>query len=358
MAIIHSTHIPIPHEFDNDLLGYGESLGHGEFHFKLDAATGLRAIVAIHSTLRGPSIGGCRCIEYDNVGDALYDALRLSQGMSYKSAITDLPYGGGKTVLMKPKKIRDREAYFAACGRFINDLGGRYITGMDSGTQIADMEVIARYTSYVTGAGDPALFTAKGVLLGIQAALNFQRGRNTLSGVHVAIQGVGNVGYSLARQLHEAGATLTISDIDLESAQRCAIETGAKIVASGEIYAVDCDVFSPCALGAIINNKTLPLIRASIIAGSANNQLAEPVHGRLLQEKNILYAPDYVINAGGLVHAVAEYENRMGSSTKVDVDAKINGIYDTLMAIFEQAVRDNTATGDVADAMAAEKLRV
>jgi leucine dehydrogenase len=357
MTITHATQIPLPHDFDNNVLDYAESLGHGEFHVKMDPATGLRAIVAIHSTAHGPAMGGCRCIEYDNVGFALYDALRLAQGMSYKAAISDLPYGGGKAVLIKPKQIHDREAYFAAFGRFVNDLGGRYITAMD-------MDVIARHTPYVTSNSlpdgsitDPSGFTAIGVQRGIEAAVKFKLGRDTLEGVHVAIQGTGHVGFLLAKQLHAAGAKLTIADVDELALQRCLTEVNAQVVAPDEIYGVECDVYAPCALGAVINHVTLPLLKAPIVAGSANNQLEEPLYGRFLQEKGILYAPDYVISAGGLIHAVGQYEHTIGSSMKIDVDAKINGIYDTLISIFERAERENLATGDVADAMAAQRLK-
>lgn len=345
------------------IIEYAESLGHGEFHVKLDVTTGLRAIVAIHNTQLGPALGGCRCIEYHNFDEAVRDALRLSQGMSYKAAMASIPHGGGKSVLMKPAHIPDRESYFKAFGRFVEDLGGRYITAMDSGTEVQDMDWIATQTRYITTnslpngeISDPSGFTAKGTLRGIEAAVKYKLDQDTLEGIHVAIQGVGHVGYLLAKMLYEAGAQLTVADVEPMATQRCADEFGATIVSSDIIHMVACDVYAPCALGAIINDHTLPLLSTFIVAGAANNQLAEPRHGRILQERGILYAPDYVINAGGLIHAVEQYEHAMDKEVRINVDDKIDGIYDTLMEVFLRAEHDRMAASDVADKIAISRL--
>jgi len=341
---------------DDELFRYAESLGFGDLHIKFDVATGLQAIVAIHSTKRGPALGGCRFIEYDSVNEAIRDALRLAVGMSYKSAISDLPLGGGKSVLIKPRRPIDREAYFAAFGRFVHELGGRYITAMDSGVEITDMDIISNYTPYVTTIsrhnGDPAPFTALGVLRGIEAAVKFKLQRDNLVGVHVAIQGMGHVGYDLAKRLHALGAKLTICDRKPVAVQRYAVELGAEVVEPERIYEVECDVFAPCALGAILNDQTIPLLKTPIIGGSANNQLAEPRHGQLLTDRGILYAPDYVINAGGLIHAHAEYKN----SSLVAAEQHIMTIYEVLLTIFERATREQKPTSVIADMIAAERL--
>lgn len=339
-----------------DLLRYAENLGFGDLHIKLDPATGMRAIIAIHSTKRGPALGGCRFIEYDSVGDAIYDAIRLAWGMSYKAAMANLPLGGGKAVVLKPKQLTDRDAYFRAFGRFIDELGGRYITAMDSGTEITDMDTIATQTSYVTTTssrnGDPAPFTARGVLRGIEAAVKFKLQRDDLKNLHIAIQGVGHVGYDLAIDLHKYGAKLTVCDRNPAAVQRCVDEFGATAVSLNEIYSVPCDVFAPCALGAILNDDTIPRLTTTIVAGSANNQLAEPRHAQALADRGILYAPDYVINAGGLIHALAEYKN----TSLEETDQQIQHIYDILLTLFERAENEGKPTSVVADMIAQERL--
>lgn len=341
---------------NDELFRYAESLGFGDIHFKFDSATQLCAIIAIHSTKRGPALGGCRCIEYASPGDAIKDALRLARGMSFKAAMANLPLGGGKAVLMKPKQIPDRDAYFAAVGRFVNELNGRYITAMDSGVTTHDMDMIATQTPYVTNLsahnGDPAPFTALGVRRAIEAAVKFKLGRDSLAGLHVAIQGVGNVGYDLAKDLHHLGAKLTVCDRNSSSAQRCADELGATIVDLDAIYSVQCDVFAPCALGAVLNDTTIPLIKASIIVGSANNQLAEPRHAQVLQARDILYAPDYVASAGGLIFAYGEYKNMPDAEARPGIIQ----IYDTLLELFARAERENKTTSEVADIIALERL--
>ena len=343
-------------QLHDELFDYAKKLGINDIHIKFDPETELYAIIAIHSTKRGPALGGCRCIEYHSVTDAIRDSIRLAQGMSFKSAMANLPLGGGKAVLMRPQQITDREAYFSAFGRFVNELGGRYITAMDSGTEITDMDIISTQTNYVTTIsrhnGDPAPFTALGVLRGIQAAIKFKLQRDDLEGIHVAIQGAGHVGYDLARELYKLGAKITVCDRNLIAAQRCVAEFGASIVDLNEIYKIDCDVFAPCALGAILNDETISQIKASIVAGSANNQLAEPSHAALLKAHDILYAPDYVINAGGVIHAYAEYAK---TSTE-EAEQRIWGIYDTLLELFARSKKEDKTTLEIADIIALERL--
>lgn len=339
----------------DEVFQYAKELGFGEVHIKLDPATGLFAIIAIHSTKRGPSLGGCRCIEYPSVTDAIRDVLRLAQGMTYKAAAAELPLGGGKSVLMKPAQISDRKAYFEAFGRFVDELGGRYIAAMDSGTEVADMDAIANTTRFVTNTsdnGDPAPYTALGVLRGIQAVAKFKLNRDMISGLHVAIQGVGHVGYNLAKLLHERGVRLTICDRNPIAAERAMKEFNAEVVSAEKIYSVDCDIFAPCALGAVLNDETIPQIKAGIVAGAANNQLAAPRHSVALWKRGILYAPDFVINAGGLIHALAGYEK----TPDEEANAHIDRIYDTSLTIFERSEREQKCTGEIADIIAAERL--
>jgi len=347
------------HSFDTSLIEYAESLGHGELHFKFDAATGLRAIVAIHSTKRGPALGGCRCLEYPNVGDAVYDAMRLARAMSYKAAITDLPLGGGKTVLLKPKQIIDRKAYFRAYGNFINNLNGRYITAVDSGTTVADMDEVASQTTYATcmtqadgNAADPSPYTAQGVCNGIKAAVKFKLKRESIEGIHVVVQGLGHVGYHLVALLSQLGAKISVCDINPTAVQRCVDEFQATPIANNDVYKTACDVYAPCALGATLNDESLNTLNTQIVAGSANNQLATSEHGRILHTKGILYAPDYVINAGGLIHAYAQYARLTDSA----IQQKVDQIYETLWMIFERSEQKQTATSDVADEIALERL--
>jgi leucine dehydrogenase len=341
----------------NDLLQYAKSLGFGELHFKIDQAQELYAVIAIHSTQRGPALGGCRFIEYSTVELAIHDVLRLAQGMSYKAAMANLPLGGGKTVLMRPKQLKNRHAYFQTLGRFVNDLKGRYIIAMDSGVTTNDMDSIALETPYVVTTskhqGDPAPYTALGVLRGIEAAVKFKFQQDILKGLHVALQGLGHVGYNLAHRLHKQGVRLTVCDRNQTLTSLCAKELGATVVKSEDIYSVECDIFSPCALGAILNDESIPQLKTAIVAGAANNQLAEPRHATLLKEKSILYAPDYVINAGGLIYAYAEYRNCIN---KEFVEQHIQAIYDALLELFQRAHKENKLPHEVADEMAEARL--
>ena len=340
----------------DELLSYAKKLGFGELFFKIDKINQLCAVIAIHSTRLGPALGGCRFIEYTSIDLAIHDALRLAQGMSYKAALANLPLGGGKTVLMRPKQLSDRSAYFRALGRFVNELKGRYIIAMDSGVLIEDMDSIALETPYVVTTskhkGNPAPYTALGVLYGIEAAVKFKLQRDDLEGLHVAIQGMGHVGLALANALRKKGAHLTICDNNVDLVQR-AKDLGAKVVAPDEIYSVECDVFSPCALGAVLNDRSIPKLKTAIVAGAANNQLAEPRDAELLQKKDILYAPDYVINAGGLIYAYAEYQNRLNREHVVQ---HIATIYSTLIEIFKCALDENKLPSTVADNLAKSRL--
>lgn len=341
------------------LCRYADLLHYGDFHFKFDNATGLRAIVAINNLQRGPAIGGCRLIPYATTDDALEDALRLGYMMSYKAAINDLPHGGAKAVIIMPKQIKNREAFFEVFGEFVNDLGGRYITAVDSGTSPADMDIVSRKTKFVTcttesnTGGDPSPETAFGVKRGIEAAVKFKLKRDTLEGVHVAIQGAGHVGYYLAKQLKTAGAQITICDVNPVSQQRIVDEFGADVCEPHTIYDVEADVFAPCALGAVLNLETIRRLKVSIVAGSANNQLAHHQYGDALHEKGILYAPDFLINAGGLIHVAEIYDH----ADMLKAHEKISNIYYRATEIFEKGKEKNRPTSVIAEEMALAKLR-
>lgn len=333
--------------------------GYGEIHLKRDQASGLEAIIAIHDTRLGPALGGCRFIHYASEEEAVIDALRLARGMTYKAALAGLDHGGGKSVIIKPYRRFDRTALFRAFGRFVEDLRGHYITAEDSGTSIEDMEVIRSVSKHVTGvdpsqggSGDPSPFTALGVRRGIEACVHFALGRNTLDGISVAVQGVGHVGYHLCRELHTQGAKLTVADVDPLKAERAQREFGASIARLEDIFDVECDVFSPCALGSALNPDTVPRLRCRIVAGAANNQLAEPAMGAALMQRGIVYAPDYAINAGGLVNVAQEcigYDAEKARSRTMK-------IYDTILEIAERARKAMTPTDQIANHMVEERL--
>ncbi|STX51797.1 leucine dehydrogenase [Legionella busanensis] len=340
----------------DDFLDYALAHGFGDLHFKVDPVTGMKAIIAIHSTKLGPALGGCRFIEYPDTFSAINDAMRLARGMSFKAASVDLPLGGGKSVIIKPTEPFDREAYFHAFGKFIDELGGRYITALDSGTQLSDMDIIAEHTPYVASLskynGDPSPFTAKGIFRGIETAVAFKLGKDNLAGLHIAIQGLGHVGYALAQYLHQAGAKLTVADINKANVERAVVEFGANFTTTDLIHKIPCDVYSPCALGAVINDITIQQFQAPIIAGAANNQLAHTYHGQLLHEKGICYAPDYVINAGGLIFAASKYLHVHEN----EVEQQIERIPDSLLEIFKHSEQENKSTSEIADMLAKEKL--
>lgn len=331
----------------------------GEVHFKLDKATQLRAIVAIHDSRLGPALGGCRFIEYPNDEAAIEDALRLARGMTYKAALAGLAHGGGKSVIIRPKRHFDRVALFRAFGKFIEDLRGHYITAEDSGTGLEDMEIIRTQTKWVTGidpthggSGDPSPYTALGVRRGIEACVKFKLGKDTLKGIHVAVQGVGHVGYYLCKELHAAGAKLTVADIDKHKSERAQRDFGAAITNIDDVAKVVCDVFAPCALGSGLNDTTIPHLQAPIVAGAANNQLLEPRHGDDLHARGILYAPDYAINAGGLVNVAQEVKGYDAAKSR----EKTLEIYNTIWDICERSKKLNAPTYKVADIIVEEKL--
>lgn len=339
-----------------DLFALLDNYDYGAVHVGRDAASGMQCIVAIHDTRLGPAIGGCRFLPYEQERDAFIDALRLARGMTYKAALAGLPHGGGKTVMIRPDRMFDRAAIFRAFGRFIDTLGGQYFTAEDSGTGIEDMEVIARETKQVMGtgegSGDPSPFTALGVRRGIEACVNLKLGRTSLDEVHVAVQGVGHVGYHLCRELHAAGAKLTVADIDPLKAERAQREFEANVVPIERIFDVECDVLSPCALGSALNDETIPRLRCLIVAGAANNQLAEPRHGDDLNARGILYAPDYAINAGGLINVALELEGYDEDKAR----SQTLEVYATIYEICERSLKTLTPTYRVADLLVEEKL--
>lgn len=339
---------------------------HEQVAFFSDSTAGLKAIIAVHNTNRGPSLGGCRMWPYPSDEEALRDVLRLSRGMTYKCAVSNLPLGGGKSVIIGNPRADKTDALLRAMGRAVHRMGGRYIAAEDSGTSVADMMVMREETPHVSGilekqtgeggkrSGDPSPATAHGTFVGIRAAAKCGLDRDDLSGLRVAIQGVGSVGYRLARMLHEAGAQLWVTDIYEDQVKRAVDEFGATAVAADDIYGLDVDVFAPCALGAIINDATLPQIRARIVAGASNNQLSENRHGAELMERGILYAPDYVINAGGIIDVSYEYGGHFDRDAMVK---HVEGIYDTLMEIFQRARDDGLPTNMVADQVAEERFK-
>lgn len=325
-----------------------------------DHDTGLRAVIAIHNTYLGPALGGTRMWDYKTEEDAILDALRLARGMTYKSAAAGLNLGGGKAVIMgDPRKDKSAEL-FRAFGKYVERLGGKYITAEDVGTSVQDMETISLETKHVTGvsaafksSGDPSPATAYGVWKGIQAAAKELFGDSSLTGKKIAIQGLGNVGSNLIQLLAEAGAELIITDIYRDKVKALVDKFGARAVDPEEIYGVDCDIFAPCALGAVVNEQTLPQFKCKIIAGSANNVLLEEKFGELLELRGILYVPDFVINAGGIINVADELEG-------YDRDRafrKVAGIYENVQKVLDIAKRDKIPTYKAAEQMAEERLK-
>ncbi|MBL6749172.1 MAG: Glu/Leu/Phe/Val dehydrogenase [Nevskia sp.] len=332
---------------------------HEQVSFRLDRASGLRGIIAVHNTRLGRALGGCRMWPYASDAEALTDVLRLSRGMTYKAALAGLPQGGGKSVIIGDPRHDKTPALIRAMGRFVNSLGGTYVVAEDSGTNVEDMRLMATETRFVGGladdravaagrTGDPSPATARGVFVGIQAAVRAALGREDLKGVRVAVQGVGNVGFRLARLLANAGASLWVSDLYQPAVERCVAELAAVAVPMEAIYGLDVDVFSPCALGAVLNDRSIPQLKARVVAGAANNQLARPKHDHALMDRGILYAPDYVVNAGGIIDI---YYEGPGYSESV-VRQHLERIGFTLGEIFEHARREHRPTGEVADRMA------
>ena len=321
-----------------------------------DAANGYHGIIAIHNTSLGPAVGGTRLWKYASEDEALTDALRLSHGMTYKNALAGLPLGGGKSIIIANDEQTDREAVLRTHGRFVDTLKGSYITAEDVGTSPEDMEIVLRETPYVAGllgrSGDPSPFTARGVFRAIQASTRFLWKTDSLSGLTVALQGCGHVGYNLAKLLREAGAYLMVSDVNARNSSRVIEEFGAELVQPDELD-VQADVFAPCALGGVINDETIRELKVSIVAGAANNQLLEERHGEMLRERKILYAPDYVANAGGVLNGSTEL---LGWKPE-DAARKINEIYDTILRIYESAQAQGISTNKAADQLAEERLK-
>ncbi len=336
------------------------SMGHEQVVFCHDKSTGLKAIIAIHDTTLGPALGGCRMWDYKSEEEALRDVLRLSRGMTYKAAISGLNLGGGKSVIIgDPKKIKS-EALFRTFGRFVESLGGRYITAEDVNIRVKDIEQVALETKYVSGvtnkaggSGDPSPLTAWGVFNGIRASVAFKLHREDLKGVSVAVQGCGAVGSHLVEHLVNAGARVFVADIDPDKVKANVKLYGAEAANLEDIHKLNVDVFAPCALGGILDGKTIPELKAKIVAGAANNQLLdEVIHGPQLKENGILYAPDYVINAGGVINVYQELQGYDPTIAK----KKAAGIYDTLLAIYKESEQLGITTNQASNMIAEKRI--
>ncbi|WP_203332988.1 Leu/Phe/Val dehydrogenase [Planococcus beigongshangi] len=327
--------------------------------FCQDKNSGLKAIICIHDTTLGPALGGTRMWNYETEEEAIEDAIRLGRGMTYKNAAAGLNLGGGKTVIIGDPLKDKNEEMFRAFGRFIQGLNGRYITAEDVGTTVADMDLIHEETDFVTGispafgsSGNPSPVTAYGVYIGMKAAALEAFGDDSLKGKKVSVQGVGNVAYTLCEYLHKEGADLIVTDINKEAVQRAVNDFGATAVEPNEIYSQDVDIFAPCAMGAIINDETIPQLKAKVVAGSANNQLKEERHGDELEARGIVYTPDFVINSGGVINVADElygYNNERAMK-------RVETIYDSISRIFEISKRDGIPSYQAAERMAEERI--
>lgn len=320
-------------------------------HFFSDEATGLEAIIAIHNTRLGPALGGCRYMPYTSTDAACADAMRLARGMSYKAALAGLEQGGGKAVIIRPAHVPDRAALFEAFGRCIESLRGGYITAVDSGTSSQDMDCIAQQTGHVTStrqAGDPSPHTALGVLMGIKAAAHRQLGQESLGGVRVMLQGLGNVGYALAEMLVAEGADLLVADLDAGKVRMAVDDLGATPVAPDGVFEAPCDIFAPCGLGGVLAPASIAQLRCAAVAGAANNQLISSDAADLLDARGILYAPDYVINAGGLLHVALTHQGVAAGQ----VAARVRRIGERLDGIFAQSIAEGRSPSDIADKQA------
>jgi len=342
-----------------ELFRYMEQYDYEQLVFCQDKQSGLKAIIAIHDTTLGPALGGTRMWTYESEEAAIEDALRLARGMTYKNAAAGLNLGGGKTVIIGDPRKDKNEEMFRAFGRYIQGLNGRYITAEDVGTTVEDMDIIHDETDFVTGispafgsSGNPSPVTAYGVYKGMKAAAKAAFGTDSLEGKTVAVQGVGNVAYNLCRHLHEEGAQLIVTDINKEAVERAVAEFGARAVDPDDIYSQECDIYAPCALGATINDDTIPQLKAKVIAGAANNQLKETRHGDQIHDMGIVYAPDYVINAGGVINVADElYGYNSERALK-----KVEGIYGNIERVLEISKRDRIPTYLAADRLAEERI--
>lgn len=334
---------------------------HEEVLFCHDKSVGLKAIIAIHNTTLGPALGGTRMWNYKNEDEALVDVLRLSRGMTYKASAAGLNLGGGKAVIIGDPKTQKSEGLFRAFGQYVNSLNGKYITAEDVGTSVTDMEHIYMETPWVTGipkdfggSGDPSPYTAHGVYMGIKATAKYKLGTDDVKGMRIAVQGLGNVGSNLVKYLCEAGAIVTVADIDEDRVRVHKDKYNVKTAHHEEILFTECDILAPCALGAVVNDQSITKLKCAAISGGANNQLAEARHGDQLRELGILYAPDYVVNAGGLMNVFVELE---GYSPDRAFD-KTKKVYDNVLKVFEIAKRDNVGTHVAADRLAEERIKV
>ncbi|MCC6318555.1 MAG: Glu/Leu/Phe/Val dehydrogenase [Gemmatimonadaceae bacterium] len=332
-------------------------MGHEQLVLCHDKASGYRGIIAIHDTTLGPALGGTRFWQYQSDNDAIVDALRLSRGMTYKNAVAGLNLGGGKAVIIGDNRTVKREMIFRAHGRFVESLGGRYVTAEDVGTSTADMDFVHMETDYVAGlatrSGDPSPVTARGVFRAIQAAARQRWGSDEVAGRTVAVQGLGHVGTYLCRELHAQGAKLVVTDIDPNRVKRAVEEFGAAVVELDQIYSVQADIFAPCALGGILNDDTIPALKVEIVAGAANNQLLEERHGVEIEKRGILYAPDFVANAGGVINVYSE----LAGWTSQRALRKADEIYDTTLGVFEIAREHGIPTYEAADRLAERRLQ-
>jgi leucine dehydrogenase len=347
------------------LFGLPDQTPHERVLMVADAATGLKTMLAVHSTARGPAFGGCRFWHYADESMGLLDALRLSQGMSLKNALAGLPFGGGKAVILKPANWANtpeaRSALFAAFGRAVDSLQGAYITAEDVGTTTADMRVVQQHTAHVSGipregafGGDPSPKTAWGVFVSIQAGAKVHLGRSDLQGLRVAIQGLGAVGWHLAEHLHQAGASLTVADIDPAKLERARTELGATVLGVDDILAADVDVLAPCALGASLNAVSIPTLRARMVAGAANNQLATVADGDTLHARGVMYLPDYLVNAGGIISVAREHR---GEGEETAVMNEVSRIGERVIELLERVKAEGRTPGRIADDWARSLLK-
>jgi leucine dehydrogenase len=342
---------------ENPVIAQMSQFNHEQLLFCNDNATGLKAIIAVHNTVLGPALGGTRMWKYNNEIEALNDVLRLSRGMTYKNSISGLNLGGGKAVIIGDAHSMKSEALFRRFGKFVNSLAGKYITAEDVGINPTDMNWVAMETNHVVGlpgkSGDPSPVTARGVYMGMKAAAKLQYGSDNLAGKKIAVQGVGHVGEYLVASLAKENADVYITDIHAASLQRVAKQYGAKVVGLDEFYDIDMDIYAPCALGATVNDDTLSRLKCSIIAGAANNQLKnEDIHGVELMKKGIIYAPDYAINAGGVINCYSEVKG-LPSEWAL---SKADDIYDTIMNIVNRSKEEGIPTYKIANKMAEERI--
>ena len=333
--------------------------GHERVSLIQDEESGLSALIAIHNTNLGPAVGGCRMFDYATLGEAVQDVLRLSRGMTYKSALAGLPMGGGKAVIIGNPALDKTPALLTKMGEFIDAHHGQYVTAEDSGMSVSDLRVMSEQTKHVLGVseeqefgGDPSPLTAMGIFIGIDAAVSFKLGRSNMHGIHVAIQGAGAVGRYLIKQLIAAGAIVSVTDINQHNLD-LASQLGAKVVGLDEIFTIPADVFCPCAMGGIINDDSIKMLAAPIIAGGANNQLALPRHANLLKQRDILYAPDFVINAGGIIEICRQFQNEAVAAAH----AKISNIGKTLSEIFQESEQTGCTTAEVAERIAERRFK-